>query len=149
METENIGLIFEALKYTRWIWALSQTKSTDETPDEADARKRELLAFQGRLVALEVGMRRLVAWSQNSDRDVEEGISTISRHFKENPDEAAEGISRMYPEYDPEMAKMLVHHIVESLESFLPIRLSAIGNGTIGGSLSPTPTEGDGSTPAE
>ena len=146
---ENIELIIKALECTRWIWSLLATKSTDETPDEADARKRELLAFQGRLVALEVGIRRLVAWSQNSDRDVKEGISTISRHFKENPDEAAKGISRTYPEYDPEMAKILVHHIAESLESFLPIRMSGVGNTTVGGSSSPTPTEGDGSTPAE
>lgn len=48
----NVEQITEILKFTRWFWRLSATTSTDETPDEADARKRELLAFQGRLVAL-------------------------------------------------------------------------------------------------
>lgn len=145
-----IELITEILKSTRLFWRPFATKLTDETPDEADARKRELLAFQGRLVALEVGMRRLVAWSQNSDRDVEESIATISRHFKENSDEAAEGIRRTYPEYDQEMAKTLVCHIAESLESFLPIRMSGgIGSTAAGGSATLTPSKKDGSTAAE
>ena len=119
-------MVIEAIKVSLPIvrYLLSPPKSTDETPDQTDARKRELLAFQGRLVALEVGMRQLVLWSNNSGRDVEAGILTVSRHFKENPHEAAEGISRTYPEYDSGMAKMLVLQIAESLESFLPIRLS-------------------------
>ena len=125
--------------------------STDATADEINARKRELVAFQGQLIALEVGMRQLVAWSHSSDRDVEAGILAISRHFKENPDEAAKGISRMYSEYDPEMAKTLVLQIAKSLESFLPIRLSGSVSGGLRSSSISTATvnKREGSTAAE
>ena len=145
--------VIEAIKYSLPIVRdrLFPPKSTDETPDKTDARKHELLAFQGRLVALEVGMRQLVAWSHNSGFDVEAGILNISRHFKEKPDEAAKGISRTYPEYDLEMAKMLVLQIAESLESFLPIRLSGSVSGGLRGSSTATATvnKREGSTAAE
>lgn len=148
MEMDMELIIKAILESTRWI-RLFATKLTDETPDETDARKHELLAFQGRLVALEVGMRRLVAWSQSSDRDVEESIFAMSRHFKENANEAAEGIHRMYPEYDQEMAEALVRHIAESLESFLPIRMSGgIGGTAVSGSVTLTPGKRDESTDA-
>ena len=147
--------ILELIGDNRWmvrgLLSTLQSKSTDETPDETNAREREVLAFQGRLIALEVGMRQLVAWSHNSDRDVEVGILFISRHFKENPDEAAKGISRMYPEYNSKMAKTLVLQIAKSLESFLPIRLSGSVSGGLRGSSISTATvsKREGSTDAE
>ena len=155
-QNDNIDIDKEIEKHieaTLWIvrslLSTSQSESTDATPDEINARKRELVAFQGQLIALEVGMRQLVAWSHNSDRDVEAGILAISRHFKENPDEAAKGISRTYPEYDLEMAKMLVLQIAESLESFLPIRLSGSVSGGLRGSSTATVSKREGSTAAE
>lgn len=140
----------EIMKGAQWLYRIWEAiRSADKTPDEINAQQREFLAFQGRLVALEVGMRRLVAWSQNSDHDVKEGISAISRHFKENANEAAEGIRRTYPEYDQEMAETLVHHIAESLENFLPIRMSGgIGSTAVSGSVTLTPSKRDKSTDA-
>ena len=145
--TQSDNINEEAIKLiepSRWMLR-DLFKSADATPDEINARKRELLAFQGRLVALEVGMRQVVALSQNIDHDVKEGILSVCRHFRENRDQAAKSFSDTYSEYDLEMAKILVDHIAESLESFLPIRLSTrfSASSSIGGAARGTVSRDD------
>ena len=140
-------LFLEAIRYSRPLYQLLQTfqsKSSNETPDKANAQGHELLAFQGRLVALEVGMRQLVAMSQNIDHDVKGGILAVCKDFRENPDQAAKQISQTYPEYDSEAAKMLVHYIAENLASFLPIRLSMAASTTVGGPATVTVNKRNG-----
>ena len=146
--------LMKAIKSTGWTprdpASTPQSKSTGEAPNETNAWERDRLAFQGRLVALEVGMRQLVAWSQNSNHDVKEGISNLFRHFSEKPDQAAASIRQRYPDkYDSEMAETLVRHIAESLGSFLPIRMAGGASTAGGGSATATVNKRDGSTAAE
>ena len=146
--------LMETIKSTGWTpldpASTPQTKSTGEAPNQTGEWKRDRLAFQGRLVALEVGMRQLVAWSQNSNHDVKEGISNIYRHFRETPDQTAASIRQRYPDkYDSEMAETLVRHIAERLGSFLPIRLAGGASTGVSGSATVTVNKRDGSAAAE
>ena len=124
---ESIGRGISTLQTLLNVWRALTSK------DEAGARKQEFLTSQGRLIALEVGMRQAIALSRNPGHDAEGGIRSVCRAFKENPDESARGISRMYPEYDMEMAKVLVQNIAENLESFLPVSLASHFDGTVEG----------------
>ena len=143
-----------------WIWDLIGDQllshlwkhlatNTDETPDKINALKLDLVSAQGRLIALEIGMRQVIAWSQNTDHDVKEGISNLCQHFRENQDQAAKSFCDRYPEYDSEMAKKLVQEIAKSLRSFLPIRLSGHVSAGIPGSASASISKRDESTAAE
>ena len=123
--------------------------NTNEPPDEINALKHDLVASQGELIALKIGMRQLVARSEGSERDVKESISNLCRHFRDNQDQAIKSFSDTYPDYDLEMVKLLIQNIAESLESFLPIRLSGHASITVGGSATATVNKRDGSTAAE
>ena len=120
---ELVGPVVKSLGVMRWLFSFFGS----------DEQKGEILAFQGRMVAPEIGMRRVVAWSQNGDRDVRQSIADMAQRLKENSDQAAKGIRQTYPEYDDEMAKTLVRHIAESLESFLPIRMKGTLETQVGG----------------
>lgn len=63
----------------------------------------------------------------------------MSRHFSQNAEIVAEGIRQTYPDYDQEMARTLVRHISEGLNSFLPIRMAGIGNTEVGGEVTLKP----------
>ena len=145
MELETI---LDAIRYVPSFTRLASffQSMPKEGPDKADVQK-QLLEFHGWLIALQIGMRQMFAFQENIDQEVRTNILALCQVFDERPDEVAEGIRQTYPEYDSEIAKMLVQKIAENLRSFLPIRIaahfrasgfgSAVGNTHVGGDSSP------------